>query len=75
MLKMDGFDDCIAGVISGPGIEGEILCYDRAKVIDKIAEDHECTFLEAKEYHEFNQAEAYVGPGTPVFLDPYEEDD
>jgi len=69
MLKMDGFDDCIAGVVSRFG-QDPILCYDRAKVIAKLAAD--TSEDEAVEFHEYNQAGAWMGWETPCFLDPYD---
>jgi hypothetical protein len=72
MQKMDGYDDCIVGVVTRCGFEPFIV-YDREKVIAKLADggmDHGDAF----EYHWYNQAEAYVGTGTPGFLDPYDED-
>lgn len=75
MLRMDGFNDCIAGVISGAGIEGDLICYDREKVIEKIAREKGLEYHEAREDFEFNQECAYVGPQTPVFLEPLPEED
>jgi biotin synthase-related radical SAM superfamily protein len=66
LLKMDGFDDCIAGVCLRFGQE-PVIIYDRAKVISKLMEDG-CTEEEAEEFHEFNQAGAWVGERTPAFL-------
>ena len=35
LLKMDGFDDCIAGVVERIG-QDPIICYDKAKVLDQM---------------------------------------
>jgi hypothetical protein len=67
-LKMDGFDDCIEGVVERFG-QIEILCYNKEKVIEKLMKKGECTYTEALEYYEFNQLGAWVGEGTPCFLD------
>ena len=44
-LVMDGFDDCIVGLLERFGIPEPIVVYDRAKVIQKLVdngiEDHE----------------------------------
>ena len=66
MMAMDGYDDCIAGVMSRFG-EEVILVYDREKVIEKLM-DQGMTEDDAEEFHEFNQAGAYVGKKTPAFL-------
>ena len=66
LLLMDGFDDCIIGVCeSFGGIP--VVAYDYDLVIAKL-QSHGMTYEEAVEYHEFNQAGAYVGELTPVFI-------
>jgi hypothetical protein len=67
-LKMDGFDDCIEGVVERFG-QIEILCYNKEKVIEKLMKEGDRTYTEALEYYEFNQLGAWVGEGTPCFLD------
>ena len=66
LLKMDGFDDCIAGVIERMGQE-PIICYDKNKVLDQMVKDG-MTYEEAVEYFEYNQLGAWVGERTPCFL-------
>jgi len=66
MLKMDGYDDCIAGVVESFG-EEPILCYDKQKVIAKVMADG-ATEEEAIEYFYFNQIGSFVGPLTPCFI-------
>ena len=63
---MDGYDDCVMGVVSRCGMEPVIL-YDVEKVIEKNM-SFDMTYLEALEYFEFNQAGSYVGPETPMFF-------
>jgi len=67
LIFMDGFDDCIAGVIYGIDTPYKI-CYHSEKVICKLMDDG-MNYDEALEYHEFNQLNAYVGEHSPVFLD------
>jgi len=72
LLVMDGFDDCIVGTIRGVD-GGTILVYDREKVIQELMSqgmDRDG----AEEFHEFNQAGAYMGPQTPIFLDNTSDD-
>jgi hypothetical protein len=66
LLLMDGFDDCIIGICHSFGGE-PVVAYDYEKVIAQL-QSHGMTYEEAVEYHEFNQAGAYVGELTPVFI-------
>jgi hypothetical protein len=66
LLVMDGFDDCIDGIVYGKMRE-LVVVYDREKVIEKIM-THGMTYAEAEEYHEYNQADAWVGDTTPMFI-------
>ena len=65
LLVMDDFDDCIVGV--GHRFTDTFVIYDFDKVIEKLMADG-MSYEEAIEYHEFNQAGAWLGPHTPVFL-------
>jgi len=65
MVKMDGYDDCVAGVCIRFG-QVPILCYDRARVIQKLMKD--MTEEEAEEWFGFNQMGAWVGETTPCFI-------
>lgn len=67
LMVMNGYDDCIVGVVEAFGGKFSVL-YDRSKVIDKLMADG-MSFEEATEFHEFNQIGAYVGEHTPLFLD------
>ena len=66
LLLMDGFDDCIIGICEAFG-SVPVVAYDYEKVIAQL-QGHGMTYEEAVEYHEFNQAGAYVGERTPVFI-------
>ena len=67
MLLMDGFDDCIKGVVVRFG-QKPIACYDMWAVIEKLKNDG-MSEEEAIEYFEFNQLGAWVGEGTPCFIE------
>ena len=71
MMTMDGYDDCIAGVVIRFGQE-PIVCYDLEKVMAQL-EKEGMTREEAEEWWEYNQVGAWVGPRTPCFLDNLEE--
>lgn len=66
LLIMDDFDDCIVGVVYGKMRELVVL-YDREKIIKKLMNSG-MTYEEAEEYHEYNQADAWMGDKTPMFL-------
>ena len=68
VLTMDGYDDCILGVLQRYGIDEPVLVYDKEKVLEKIMLLSDSTYDEAEEYYEFNQLGAWVGEGTPAFL-------
>jgi len=65
-LTMDGYDDCIAGVLERFGIE-PIIVYDKQRVIEKLMQDG-ATEEEAYEFFEYNQLGAWMGDGTPGFI-------
>ena len=68
LLKADGFDEAILGVVQRMDVQA--LCYDKDKVIEILMQDmsHE----EAVEYFEYNVAGAWVGEFTPFFLQKME---
>jgi len=70
MLRMDGFDCCIAGVCRRCGSE-DIVCYDIDKVLAKLVADSEgeMTLDDAREFFEFNQIGAWMGDSTPCFIE------
>ena len=65
LLIMDGFDDCIEGVVERFG-QTPIVCYNKQKVLSVLEE--EMTPDEAHEWFEFNQIGAWVGDATPCFI-------
>ena len=66
MLKMDGYDDCIAGVVEQFG-RPTIICYDTTAIIGKLMQDG-MSLEEAREFFDFNQLGAGMGEHTPCFL-------
>jgi hypothetical protein len=66
-LVMDGFDDCVIGVLERYGMEN-IVIYDKAKVIDKLIEDGCDDYEGANEFYEYNQLGGWHGDKTPGFL-------
>ena len=72
-LFMDGFDDCIAGVVQRYG-QPTIVCYDKEKVLEQLTDDG-MTDEEAREYFEYNQIGAWVGEQTPCFISPFDKEE
>jgi len=67
-LVMDGYDDCVIGVLERYGME-PIVLYDKEKVINRIIElSPGSTYDDAIEYYEFNQLGGWHGEKTPGFL-------
>jgi hypothetical protein len=74
-LLMDGFDDCILGILERFGIDQPIVVYDREKVIAKLMDRDGMTHEEALDFYYFNQLGAWVGEKTPAFLIKMSEDE
>lgn len=66
LLTMDGYDDCIVGVVERFG-QNPIVCYDKEKVICQLESDG-LDREEAEEFFQFNQIGAWMGDSTPCFL-------
>ena len=63
------FEPAILGIAHRFGMQ-PVVTYDYRKVIDIFAEDmsHE----EAQEYFDYNVIGAWVGEGTPIFIEVFE---
>ena len=70
MIKIDDYDDCIAGICTRFG-QPAILIYDRAKVIHRLQAEG-MTEVEAEEHMEFNMVGSWVGDETPAFIAPFD---
>lgn len=73
MLKVDGYDCCIVGVASRIG-QDDILVYSKSSMIAKLMVDLEIDFDGAMEFFDHNIGCAYMGEGTPCFIEPYDEE-
>ena len=67
-LKADGLDDAVIGVTEHQPGRQVLVVYDVAKVLDILRKRDGMTNSEAREFFDFNIAGAWVGDGTPVFL-------
>lgn len=66
MLLADGFEEALIGTarrLNGP----RLAVYDRTRCIEVLARD--MSYEEAEEFFEFNVAGAWLGEGTPMFID------
>ena len=66
MIKMDGFDNCIIGIVERCG-QKPFYIYDVDLVIEELMMQG-MDEGEAIEWHEYNQAGSWLGEGTPAFL-------
>lgn len=66
-LEPSSFDEAIVGIAERAGGLAAVA-YDRSACIAVLVRDG-MTIDEAEEWFEFNTASAYVGPGTPIFVD------
>ena len=65
-MFMDGYDDCIEGILERFG-QPPIVCYNKTKVLAKLIKDG-MTPEEADEFFSFNQIGAWIGVLTPCFI-------
>ena len=66
LMRMDGFDDAILGVVERIGLQ--TVCYDLKKVISILMEQG-MDEQDAWDWYQFNMLGAWVGEATPVFLE------
>ena len=67
--ERDRFEPAIISIAHRCGMQ-PIVAYDYRKVIEIFAEDME--YEEAVEYFDFNVIGAWVGEGTPIFIEVFE---
>jgi hypothetical protein len=70
-LYANGYDDCIIGV--GRIFHDYKIIYDTNKILHKMVEEQGMTTEEAIEFYEYNMVGAYMGEGTPIFLENHNE--
>jgi hypothetical protein len=66
-LIMDGYNDCVVGILERFGMESIVL-YDKDKVIAKLIDEGCDSYEGAHEYYSYNQLGGYHGDKTPGFL-------
>lgn len=66
------FDPCVIGIAERIGLR--VAAYDAARVIQALIEHDGMDEDEACEWFEFNIRGAWVGEGSPVFVDLLEDE-
>ena len=66
-VKIDGYDDCICGIVERFGMEN-VLLYDTDTIIEKMMSLDGMSYQEAMEYFDYNIKGAWMGEGSPCFL-------
>ena len=69
-LKADGLEEALIG--TGRQFTQELMVYSVEKVLEILMTRDGMSYEDAREFYEFNIVGAYVGAGTPVFV---EDDD
>lgn len=69
VLKADGFDDAVIGIGRRCG-QLDLIVYDSHKILEILVERDGMTMEDAREHFEFNIVGAWMGKGTPVFVEP-----
>ena len=83
MRLADGFDDAFVGTTISAFGRKQVALYDYYKCILILMHDNHMSEEDAIEYFDFNVIGAWVGEGTPIFInqhsvkniEDYKEDD
>ena len=71
-LTADGLDDAILGIAYRAGA-APLVAYSTSQCIQILMDRDGMSYDEASEFFEFNIVGAFVGPGTPVFVQQRDE--
>ena len=71
-LPADGLDDAILGIAYRAGA-APLVAYSTSQCIQILMDRDGMSHDEASEFFEFNVLGAFVGPGTPVFVQQRDE--
>ena len=64
-ILLDGFDDCITGIVEEFG-NGVRILYSRDKILDSLQKD--MSYEDALEYYYYNIVGGLFGDRNPLFL-------
>jgi hypothetical protein len=70
VLFADGFDEAILG-IARRAAQPDVVAYNYEKCVQVLIDRDDMTEEDAREFMEFNVVGAFVGEGTPVFIEPH----
>lgn len=73
LVLADGYEEAFIGVGRRCGCPA-LAVYDRAKCIEILIQRDGMSPEEAEEYFSFNTEGAYVGEGTPIYLESVDGD-
>jgi hypothetical protein len=62
-----GFEDALIGI--GQQFNQELAIYDYDKCVEILMKRDGMSYYDANDFMEYKVIGAYVGPGTPVFLE------
>ena len=71
-LTADGLDDAVLGIAYRAGA-APLVAYSTSQCIQILMDRDGMSHDEASEFFEFNVLGAFVGPGTPVFVQQRDE--
>jgi hypothetical protein len=71
-LTADGLDDAILGIAHRAGA-APLVAYSTSQCLQILMDRDGMSYDEASEFFEFNIVGAFVGPGTPVFVQQRDE--
>jgi hypothetical protein len=66
-LQADGLEAALIG--TGRQFTQELMVYSVSKVLEILMTRDGMSYEEAREFYDFNIVGAYVGQGTPVFVE------
>jgi hypothetical protein len=67
-IILNGFEDCIVGVVEEFG-NGRRILYSKSKILNKLCKRDLMTTEEAEEFYDYNILGLYAGEQNAVFLD------
>ena len=69
MVLLDGFDEALLGFSTPPDRGVRVAVYDCALIVGVCVKRDGMTPDDARDYVDFNIADAWQGPGSPLLVD------
>lgn len=67
VILADGLESAFIGLVQRVN-EPVLACYDQDRCIQALVKESGMSLKDALEWFQFNTLDAYVGPGTPLFI-------